>query len=253
MPEIIKPNRVVKSEDVVLIPDDDSIVSVVIPDDDTSSPEESVIDEDEGTDEAAPDDEPPKESAEDISIKLLSDTRAECDALLSQAQRDASSLREQARQEGYQAGHGEVTERVNGVISELGELMNAIAESQQTYFADYAKELKYLSLEIAAKIIGRAIDEDKAAMADLVRQAVSTVKGAEWISVEVSDRIAGLVGQLTEEFSIQYPSRQIEVVGSNIPDDHCIIKTSDGILDASLPVQLQNLRDIFASEDTTNV
>ena len=252
MPEVIKPNRVVRSEHVVLIPDDHSIVSIEISEDDI----DGIGDVADGAAEERGDEISPEEamhiapkSGEELSQRMMEMARTERERLLEQAQSDAFSIREQAKSEGYQAGYQEVIKRVDDALAEVKRTLDDMQQRQHSYFLDYQKELRFLALDIAAKVVGATIESNETAMADLVRQAVSAVKGADWITVEVSDRLVELIGQLTEEFSIQYPSRQIEVMGSNIPHDSCIIKTSDGIVDASIPVQLQNLQDIFSDMD----
>ncbi len=79
-------------------------------------------------------------------------------------------------------------------------------------------------------------------MVPLVREAVSTVKNADWISVEVSDQLPGLVEKLKQEFAAW---KSIQVSGIGLPVDGCFVNTPDGVVEASASVQLENLKILF--------
>jgi flagellar biosynthesis/type III secretory pathway protein FliH len=130
------------------------------------------------------------------------------------------------------------------------QVLEEMRRDQEQYFRDYEKELKFLALEIAGKVLRKIVSENGAEMAELVKGAVSSIKNAEWIQVEVSDRLVTLVHQLRRDFASQEGNRRVEVVPKEeMPADSCVIRTPMGVLDASVPAQMENLRAVFEKLD----
>ena len=251
MPKVFKQNQVICTEGVVRIPDIPDPVPPPSPD----AQEEEILEVQEGQtverQEAALLD-AARSRAEEISQKLLQAARAEREKLLEGAQAEAFQIRSQARQEGYQSAYTELKSQIESCLAKVGSMMDRMQNEQEQYFEKYAKELRFLALEIAGKVLDKRIAEDDEELMDLVRQAVSSVKNAEWISVEISENLPGLVSRLSEEFSDKAYGNKVEVQTRDIPSGSCIIHTPDGVVDASVETQLENLKGIFSSQEEGN-
>ncbi|MEA4892901.1 MAG: FliH/SctL family protein [Peptococcaceae bacterium] len=133
--------------------------------------------------------------------------------------------------------------QVEGVLGQMQEL-------QRQYIESYTHELKYLAVDIAEKLIQAKIEEDGMTLQNLVMQSVNQVKKADWLKVEISEGLAGLVDHLKEELAKAEYQGKVEVVAAPWPKDTCRVSTEDGTIVATVSVQAENLRQAFIKADT---
>lgn len=182
-----------------------------------------------------------KEQAEETAQRVLQSAGAERARLLEQAQAEAGRIREEARQQAYQdtlrQKEGEITAR----LGELDRLMDQLRRDQDDFLRQYQEGLFALSLEIAQKVLDEAVMADAALMRPLVQKAVASVKNAEWISVQVSSRLPGLVEALKKDLAGRPDLPRTDVEAAELPPGGCVVQTPEGIIDASVDTQLNNL------------
>jgi len=188
-----------------------------------------------------------KARAEEISQKILQNAKAEREKLLEQAQSDAQKIREEARQAAYDAVYQEKRQAIEGRLSELDRLMDQLQKDQKEFLDQYEEGLSGLALEIAQKLLDESILKHQELMKPLVNKAVSTVKNSEWISVQVSDRLPGLAEELKRELAGRPGMPPVDVLAGDAPPGSCMVHTPEGIVDASVSAQLENLRGLFGT------
>lgn len=186
-----------------------------------------------------------KEQAEAMSQKILQSAKSERSRMMEQAQADVGRLREEAYRKGREEALTEKRVEIEGKLRELDRLMERLAKEQETFLRQYQEGLAALSLEIAQKVLGEAVMADGALMRPLVKKAVSSVKNAEWISVEVSSRLPGLVEGLKKELADRPDLPRLDVQGTDLPPGGCRVHTPEGMVDASVSTQLGNLKSLF--------
>ncbi len=182
------------------------------------------------------------EKANEVSHKVLQSARQEREKILAQAQEDAKRIRTEAQQTAYQDVLNKKHQQIDECISRVNSLLEDLQKQQQSFLQQYEDGLFSIALEIAEKVVRTSIPQHEELMVPLVREAVSTVKNADWISVEVSDQLPGLVEKLKQEFAAW---KSIQVSGIGLPVDGCFVNTPDGVVEASASVQLENLKILF--------
>lgn len=192
---------------------------------------------------------PPKPDADEISRKILQSAGAEREKILDQAREDAERIRDQARREGRQEAIDQWTGEVKRTLSEVESLLDQLRTQQTEYFAQYQKQLHHLAVDISEKILGKSVAEHEDEMKALIAQAVSGIRNVDWISVEVSDRLPGVVRWLETELAAQSSVKRIEAAARDLPLDACIIRTPEGSVDASVSTQFENLRNLLSKMD----
>ena len=185
------------------------------------------------------------ERVQEVSQKILQSARQEREKLFEQARAEAESIREEAASSARQQVLAEKRASIESCLQEVERLMTALQSQQQSFLMQYEEGLFSLAMEIARKVVGAAIEKDASLMQALVREAVATVKNADWIGVEVSSHLSGLAESLRQELAGGQKTGMVEVTAADLPPDGCVIHTPDGIVDASVSVQLQNLQAIF--------
>ena len=248
MPKVIKPSKLIASEEIVQIPDaiptlqDDSPVDELLTMEDKISPDfqgriilgETAI-----------------ERANEVSRKILQSARMEREKILLQAQEEATEMRETAWREAYRQVLEEKQKEITSCLEEMDQLMNQLRKEQESFLRQYEEGLSDLALEIAEKVLKDSIHKNKELLVSLVKEAVSSVKNADWISVQVSDRLPDLVEKLQGELSTRQDfMRSVEVTGADLPEDGCIVHTPEGVIDASVSVQMENLKTLFHHSDS---
>lgn len=189
-----------------------------------------------------------KQEMEELSRRILKKAGDEAAQITRAAQEKAEALRTAAQQEGYRDARAEKAQQIADRIGQVDRTLAGLAQRQEVFFADYAKQLESLAVSVAEKIMADTIEADPTRMAKLVMQAIGSVKTEDWVTVEVSEKLPELVEYLKSEYAETLNRRQIELSPEDLPKDACIIQTAAGITDASIATQLGNLRELIQSE-----
>lgn len=130
-------------------------------------------------------------------------------------------------------------------IDNISQKINEMEELQKAYLLDYEKKLKFFAIDIAEKLVCRKISEDDLYLQELVTKTVSECKGTNWLTLEVSDSLAGLVEAAKVELSKPEYRGVAEVKPIACADDTCVVSTETGAVVATISVQADNLRLAF--------
>lgn len=187
-----------------------------------------------------------RENAEEISQKILRRARQERDEMLEKARADAAFLKEQAAKEGRETAYEQMKASIDDCLQQVSSLLDDLQLRQRQFIQKYSDGLSMLAVDIAEKVLNMRIVRDDSEMIELVHQAVSSVKNADWISVEVSDKMQGLIERLETEFAQQAAGGpRVDVMAVDAPVGTCVLHTPEEVIDASVPVQIENVRELF--------
>lgn len=184
-----------------------------------------------------------RQEAERVSKEILKLAHSEHDVLIKQAEEEAERIRDEAYREGLERGRQEKREELRAAIENTNRAIQQIELENVQYMHLYEEELKNLAVDVASRILRKRITPDGHELTELVKAAINSVKDADWITVELSERMPGLLSFLQSE--LKESRTNAEVVAKDLPEDACIVKTSDGNIDASVTTQLRNVREYF--------
>lgn len=191
-----------------------------------------------------------KEAGNKIVSQAVEASYAEREKIIQKALSDAEEIKKQA----YEQGCAEALKQKAEEISECIQSINNIAEKFQfeywKYFEEYENNLKWLAIGIAEKILQKKIEKKSVEMASLVKNAVESVKNATWISVEVSEKMPKLIAFLENELlsGFENSGEKIKINAKDIPAGSCVIETPEGVLDASIQTQIENIKECFRQD-----
>lgn len=192
-----------------------------------------------------------KKASEDGKIyadHIIGDAYQQRENTLNQARAEAIKIKQDAQQEGYQQAYQECQAQVSQCIDEMRNGLADLYVQQEMFFDEYAANLASLAMEITGKIIATKIEDDDLVLTEMVKKAVNELRDSEWISVEVSARLPKLAEVLTKELRAKaqdYGTRRIDVTTSDSPMGTCVVQNEDGVVDASVQTQLENLITYF--------
>lgn len=166
--------------------------------------------------------------------------------IIKHAQMQAGEIFEKARQQGMKAGKQEKLDEISQTILQLEETLQEMKALQNERFDSFSDEIKWLSCDVASALVYKKIDEDDLFLRELVKAAVKEAKGAEWISVELSDKLGNLVAQLKKDYENSDVKTEFETVSDKDVGD-VVVNGSDRKVVASVREQLSNIREYFRS------
>lgn len=180
--------------------------------------------------EPEPEPEPPFPSREEL-CELYEQQLAElCTTVAEQAYYDAFSRKKA---------------QLKSCIAQVKELTDALAESHRQFIDEYTEELKYMAIEIAEKMILEKIQEDDLILQRLVMHSVKSVKNAEWLNLEISERLVKLVDVMKTELEKPEYNGKAHVIPIAGTDDVCRVTTEDGTIVSTISTQAKSLRAAF--------
>lgn len=176
-------------------------------------------------------------------------TKEELEAIYEQSLKElASSVAQQAYFDALNKKKAELRDCITGVQS----LMDELVIKHGQFIEEFTSELKYMATDIAEKMILEKINEDDLILQRLVLQTVNSVKNVEWLNVEISERLVGLVDVIKKELEKpEYNGRAFvfPVAGT---DSVCRVVTNEGAVVSSIEAQAENLREEFRNFERQN-
>lgn len=182
--------------------------------------------------------------AKQTASKILEDAYAQRDKIVNTAETEAKRLKQAAREEGFSEGleHSKqfIRDSLNGLNEEFAELRR---EEEET-FEQIRREVFSLAYNMTEKILKKKLKEDELVLLELVKSVLKEEADKKDIVVHLSGRAFKLAEELEEQLK---PIREktgtaIKIKKDEISESDLKIETDDGIIDASISVQLENLR-----------
>jgi flagellar assembly protein FliH len=164
--------------------------------------------------------------------------------LISRAQEEAGTIRENAAKEGYKAGLEKAQEDVQQVRVAIEEFLGA----KKDVFEYIAPDILEISVEIARKIVKKEIEQDPTiVLQSIVDVLKSMSKDETKVTVKVNPSQAALVKEnLPEIISASGVEARVNVsVDDTIEVGSCIVHTNNGVVDASIDTQLEIIAEAF--------
>ena len=207
------------------------------------------------------------ERSRDEAQAVRDAANAEAESLLEKARASASERFEAARIEGYARGEAEAMEAgARKTDEEIADLLQRerdafaalIAEMnarRETMFSSMERHVLQLSLAIAEKIIGKAIDDDDTVFVGMVKSAIEQVKSVGRVTVHVGQEDYQkyyAAGSFSMELFDE--SVRISVVEDpSLARGGCVVETPDEMIDASIRTQISLIREAFNQGDHAKV
>lgn len=266
MPKIFKPQNVVSIAEPVIIPDYTppviEIPEVEINDENAKLQYDLMIERAKNQAQEAAD--MITRSAELQKEEILKNAQAESEKIIESANersrtiiqnaiKQSEKIKKDAYDEATQKAIEDKTAEVDKIISDLQELLEEMKAAQLDYFERYAVEMKMLSLDIAEKVLMSKVEEDELLMLDLISKKIKSIRDADWITIEISNKLPQLAEALEQAMKNVGLDNKTEIQPvSTRSKASCKLKASDRVVDISLKTQLKNIRAYFEKCDETD-
>lgn len=157
--------------------------------------------------------------------------------IVSRAQKDAETIKDVAKKDGYQEGINLAQKDLEDLKSKFADFFNY----KEEVYTKVSECIMDISVEIARKIINKEVEVDKEYIIPIIKGAVEEVNKTEnKITLKVKPKDVEIVrDKVTDIFAGNYFEAKISVVPDNeIKDGGVIVETSNGLIDASIETQL---------------
>jgi len=166
----------------------------------------------------------------DSADKIIQEARVKAASILEEARRNSEDMLNKAQEEGYEKGLAELNETILTFKQQYREILN-----------NAEKDLLQLSLKVAERIIGRALDLEPALLLEIIHNALQSIKYQREIRIRVNpEHVPYLKENKMQLYAMLGESKEIEIVEDPlVKGDGCIIDTEIGTIDARLETQLR--------------
>jgi len=180
---------------------------------------------------------------------MLADARAQAEEILQNAREQADEIRQQAQEEGRNAGFEQGQAEALKHLQEEALRQQEQFEQQQQKLKEQeeALEPKYAELmgALIEKITGVLCEDKKDVIVYLIHQALNQLEKTKSVTLRVSKPDMLTVSAQKEQLR-SCVSGEVDfdiTEDDSLQENQCIIETDQRIIDCSLDVQLQNLKD----------
>lgn len=162
--------------------------------------------------------------------RIVKDAKEKATGIIVEARREESAIREKAVEEGREEGLRRWVE----AIRDCREKYRRMMESGEP-------EMLKISLKVAERIVGKALEMDPAVIIDIIHQALNPLKYQKEIRIRIHTQdLAVLKANKLELLARLGENKEIDVVDDPlVPRGGCIIDTEIGTIDARLDTQLR--------------
>ncbi len=164
--------------------------------------------------------------------------------LVSRAQSEAVSLKEEAVKEGYNQG----LEQAGVDIAELREELKEFYNYKNKVADTMSKDVLDIALDIARTIIKKEVEQDKDILLNIIADILKDSGKSEGrVTLKVAPEDVEFVKMsMPQILSMAQVEVKMSVTGDeNIDNGSVIVETSNGVTDASFKTQLGVLREAF--------
>lgn len=192
------------------------------------------------------------ERAKREAKEISGDAKAATISVFEKTTKECSLLKAQARQEGYdegyKEGHDEIFEKCQKYIDGAAKLLADINARKDAYYISNEKELKDTLFVMVEKIVKAELEVNPLIIERIIADAAKAYRNSDYIKISVSDgEIAQKIKTDKKFINKLIPFiKDIDVeILEEAEDGTVILDDEQNIIDASVPTQLDFLKEIL--------
>jgi flagellar biosynthesis/type III secretory pathway protein FliH len=190
------------------------------------------------------------EAALPLLFLLAAEEKAE--HIIAKAEAAAVAIEKGALERAAEEGRQEAKQECLPSVIGLANAAQALIVLEEQLISRYTPDIVRLALDIAEKVIGKAVAEDPEIVAGVLDRARREVLHAKQLRIWLNPADLGLIREIRPDLirSGDEPGRTIEIAASaDIDRGGCRVETEMGTIDATIPTQVQELRRQLLDED----
>jgi flagellar assembly protein FliH len=172
--------------------------------------------------------------------------------IIAHAETEAERMRQQAVCEGVALGQNEARQQALPSMVAFANAGQSLIVFEEQLISHHTAQLVRLALDISEKIIRKAVPEDPHIVASVLERAKREVTNAKQIRIWLHPKDFEMLRELRPDLLRigEEGGRTIEVVATEeVSRGGCRLETEMGTVDATIPVQIQEVRRQLLDED----
>lgn len=164
--------------------------------------------------------------------------------LISRAQQEAISIKEQATKEGFEKGLQEAQSTIHNLKDSLEEFF----EYKEKLYEQISRDILDISIKVAEKIIKKEVETSKSVLDAIVHDALkSLAKDENKIILKVNPTDVEYTKEIIPNLlsSGQFEAKIYVSGDKDIEEGSAIIETSNGVIDANISTRLELIKEAF--------
>lgn len=197
------------------------------------------------------------EEAHNQAETIIAEAKTAAMHYLRQAENDNAIAAEKARKagytDGYSAGKKESLAKCGTYLKAAAGFLDEINSRKEAYYISNREEMKETVLELVKKITLQEIKTDPTIIEGIIAQAAKNFRNSDYVKISLAN---GEVAQklrtdanFVKELIPFIPDIEIEVL-NEAEDNTVILDNGSEIIDASVPTQLDFLREIVKNTNS---
>jgi flagellar assembly protein FliH len=186
---------------------------------------------------------------------LLLAAQEKAQALLADAGSAAEQSRQEAWRHGCEQGHAAAKEDILPALVAFADAGQSLIIFEEQLVSRCAPQIVRLALEIAEKMVGKALAEDPAIIVSVLERAKQQVLEAKQIRIRLHPDDFKFISEIRPEVIKmgQAEGRLIEVLPTEeISRGGCRLETEIGVVDATMPTQIEEIRRQLLDDGSQN-
>lgn len=163
------------------------------------------------------------------------------------AEKEALEIRQKAKEEGYRYGEELAQQHYSDLIAEAMEFRERCRQEYEQTVASLEHDILELVIDIAAKVIGDEIHNNREAILGVVRETLRSCNNREKVVIKVSPDDYEIVVNNEEKILTSVKGvNEIEIrKDGTLEKGSCVIDTGIGTVDGSADVRIESIRKAF--------
>ena len=192
------------------------------------------------------------ENAKLEAKNIAEDARKTTAAVIEKANKECAILKEKAKAEGFKEGYDEgkkqSLEKCRKYVDASAQLLSDINSHKDAYFLDNENEMRETMCEMLEKITGEELKVNPEVIESIIGNAAKSFRNSDYIKIslaqgEVSKELK-TDAKLIKQIIPYIKDIEIEIL-PDAEDGTVILDNGEEILDASVPTQLEFLKEIM--------
>lgn len=176
--------------------------------------------------------------------------------VIAAAQQQAETLEHEAHARGLARGQEEGKEaakqKLLPALVTFAQMGQSLIVLEEQLIDRFTPQLVGLALEIAEKVVGKQVEADPQIVASVLERARAELPQARFVRVWLHPLDHGLLAELRPDLVSmgEQGGRKVEVVAAKeIARGGCRVETEMGVVDATIPTQMQEIRGQMLDEE----
>lgn len=207
---------------------------------------------------------------------ILKEANEEAQKIINAAKRNAQTeiveLKKKGYEEGFNAGmeigknkgyeeglltgrnkaSDEIKKQNSSRLKEISEMIAEIENEKEAIISKYESGLAKLSIEIAEKIIRQKIASNENVITKIIDDSIKDYRNVEWIKIYISNEsdVKKIKADKDLIDKLNKISSDVKIeIASDLKEGSIIVETPEGIVDAGVITQLNNLKEMVLSKN----